>query len=437
MRLSPSPINSILFSLLFTAAIQAQIPSEPRQPNIILIVADDIGAECMNSYGGRSYSTPALDAMASGGLRFTRAYAMPSCTPSRTKLLTGRSNVRNYIYFTCMDSKETTIANLLSDAGYKTGATGKWQLLGSPLYPEFHGEGSHPTAAGFDEWCLWQVEEVGPRYWDPMIETDNAPPMVHSGLYGPDIFSDFALDFVSRHQSEPFFLYYPMVLGHNPFHNPPGYPSGGSNRQNFSYMMEYMDYLIGRLFNHVNQLGLLENTLVLFVSDNGTNSQIRSDYRGYIVPGFKGRTNECGLRTPMIAYWKNHTPVGKECSDLIDLTDFFPTLLEVADKEIPSNEIIDGVSFLPQILGLTGKPREWIFGYFNPKPSKDYTSSRRRWASNRRYRLYDDGRMYQIIRDPLETENIQNDPSPNIQDARVSLFNILANHPKNPPGIGG
>jgi len=374
--------------------------------------------------------------MAENGIKFNRAYAMPSCTPARNKLLTGRSNVRNYQYFTCMNPGETTIAQTLQNAGYVTGAVGKWQLHGSPLYPEYHLRGAKPSQSGFDEWCMWQVAEYGPRYWDPLIEFHNAPAATRTGEYGPDIFSDYAIDFVDRHAGEPFFLYYSMALGHSPFVPPPGYPSGGNNRKNFGYMIEYMDMLVGRLLNHLHQTGLAEETLVLFVSDNGTSPLIKSDWRGHYTRGWKGITNELGLRTPMIAYWDGWIAPGRESNELVDLVDFFPTIVKLSGDEMPNDAIYDGVSFLPQLLGRKGKAREWIFGYFNPKPGKGGGDSNYRWATNKYFRLYDDGRMYHIYQDPTQNESLQNNPDPIIQANREQLMKILAGHPSEPPSVG-
>jgi len=176
-----------------------------ERPNIILIMADDLGFECLGCYGSASYETPVLDELARTGMRFEHCYSQPLCTPSRVKIMTGRSNARNYIRFGVFDFTERTFAHVMKDAGYDTCIVGKWQLTGRGA--------DGPYVAGFDEYCLWHMEDAfkpkGSRYRDPKIIEDGQLLEGLEGKYGPDIFCDYIHDFIERHKSSnsnPFFL---------------------------------------------------------------------------------------------------------------------------------------------------------------------------------------------------------------------------------------
>lgn len=413
-------------------------PAQASQPNIIFILADDIGREILTSYGGTSYNTPSLDRMANQGLRFSRAYSMPSCTPTRVHFFTGRSNARNYINFSVLDPNEVTISQLLQGAGYKTGAAGKWQLHGNYFFPEYMHQGSHPTDAGFDEWCLWQVKENGSRYWDPVVETHNGPPVVRTGEYGPEIFNDFAVDFIDRHKNEPFFLYYPLVLGHGPFNGtPPGYTPTSNTQLNFAHMVEYMDTLVGNVINKVVQCGIENDTLIIFTGDNGTSSQIYSDWLGYTVHGFKGFVTELGIRTPMLMLWPGKTTPSSITNGYLDMTDFFPTFCEMAGVTPPNDRIYDGKSFLGFLTGTAFKPRDHTFGWFWPKPDKASQPAPRKWLLYQGWKLYGHGAFYNVEKDPLESTDRSSSPNANIQAIKSHMEALIAGYPDRPPAWGG
>ncbi|HUX16493.1 MAG TPA: sulfatase-like hydrolase/transferase, partial [Phycisphaerae bacterium] len=186
-----------------------------RKPNIVLIMADDLGYECIGADGGTSYKTPVLDGLAATGVRFERCYAQPLCTPTRVQLMTGIYNVRNYTHFGNMDPQQTTFANILKNAGYATCITGKWQL---------GKDANLPKRFGFDEACLWQHLRRPPRYANPGLEINGKAVDYSNGEYGPDLVNAYALDFITRHRQQPFFLYYPMILTHDPFQPTPDSP---------------------------------------------------------------------------------------------------------------------------------------------------------------------------------------------------------------------
>jgi arylsulfatase A len=363
-------------------------------------MADDAGIEAFGCYGGESYETPTLDRLAAEGVRFTNCHAQPLCTPSRVKIMTGRSNVRNYVRFGILDREERTFAHMLRAAGYRTAVAGKWQLHGSSPEDIARGRGARPEEAGFDEHCLWQIDRRESRYWNPLIERNGTELELGESDYGPDVFCRFILDFIDRHRERPFFVYYPMVLVHAPFvPGPDSDDRTSKDRQaNFADMMAYADGIVDRIVTHLETLGLREDTLLLFTADNGTDRRISSRTSGGSVQGGKSLTLDTGTRVPLIASWPG-TAVPRACDDLVDLSDVVPTLAAVAATRVP--EAIDGRSFLPQIRGEPGSPRAWIYCYYNPRPG-NARFPERRFARDHRWKLYGDGRLHDLTRDPLE-----------------------------------
>ncbi|MDT8299912.1 MAG: sulfatase-like hydrolase/transferase [Sedimentisphaerales bacterium] len=378
-----------------------------KKPNIILIMADDIGYECFGCYGSASYKTPVLDGMAQTGMRFEHCYSQPLCTPSRVKIMTGQYNFRNYTNFGVLDPKQKTFGHLLQSCGYVTCVVGKWQLYGSVNQSaEVRGTGSLPEQAGFDEHCLWQIKERGSRYKDPVIVQNGRNLDGLEGRYGPDVFTDYAIDFIERHKSTPFLLYFPMAIVHNPFVPTPDSEDWKNKKhQNdnkyFADMVTYMDKIVGRIVDRVDELGLSENTLVLFVGDNGTNKNIKSEMsNGQVIQGDKGNTTDAGTRVPLIARWPGVIPAGKVCGDLVDFSDFVPTFVEMTDASPPEGMILDGQSFLPELRGKKGKARKWIFCHYDPKwlGRKEAV----RFVRDKRWKLYDNGDLFDVPADTLE-----------------------------------
>jgi arylsulfatase A len=387
------------------------------RPNIVLIMADDLGYECIGANGGRSYKTPNLDALAKAGVRFEQCYSTPLCTPSRVQLLTGKYNFRNYTRFAHMDLRETTFGNLLRDAGYRTCIAGKWQLA---------GDEQAPHQIGFDEYCLWQAAgKRGSRYANPVIIENGKWRGDTQGKYGPDVVCDYVLDFIGRHRDRPFLAYYPMMLPHNPFEPTPESKGLGGRQKYFADMVTYTDKNVGRVLRRLDELNLSERTLVIFTGDNGTNRQIRSQLGERIIQGGKGTTTVAGTHVPLIARWKGHTPEGVVNDDLIDFTDFLPTLCEAAGVEMPADETFDGTSFLSPILGRQGKSRSWVFCYYEPKHGN--FNKKAVYAHDKRWKLYDDGRLFDLVADPGENRVLTNDDQKvaNAEAARKRLQDVL------------
>ncbi len=312
--------------------------------------------------------------------------------------MTGQYNVRNYIEFGLMDPNATTFANLLKNAGYVTGIAGKWQL---------GRDKDLPQRFGFDESCLWQHTRRPPRYANPGLEYNAEERDFNHGEYGPDLVNKFALGFITKHKSHPFFLYYPMILTHAPYQPTPDSadwaPRAVGERVNkspkhFADMVQYMDKLIGRVVARVDELGLRDNTLIIFLGDNGTGQGIASRYKGATYQGGKGLTNARGMHVPLIVNWPGHTPAGAVNDDLIDTTDFLPTICAAASVKIPESLTVDGRSFFPQIVGQKGQPREWIYTWY----SRNGVPPIREFVTTKRYKLYRNGRFYNLTKDPFE-----------------------------------
>ncbi len=387
-----------------SAPALAESAGSKTRPNIVLIMADDLGYECLGCYGSTSYKTPVLDELAHTGIRFDHGYSQPLCTPSRVQIMTGQYNFRNYRAFGIIDPSETSFAHLLKNASYATCVVGKWQLYGSSIEKQrARGKGSYPGQMGFDEHCLWQVERRESRYRDPLIVENGTYRDDLKGRYGPDVFCDYALDFIERKKDRPFLLYFPMALTHGPFVPTPDsadWDSGTdkSNPKYFADMVAYMDKIVGRIARKLDELGLRERTLILFTGDNGTAQGIRSRLGDRIVRGGKGRTTNAGTHVPLIANWKGTAPGGTVCDGLIDFTDFFPTLAEATGARVPKDLVVDGRSFLPQLRGEKGNPREWVFCYYFRNPGDPV----RRFARDKRWKLYQTGELFDLVADPLE-----------------------------------
>lgn len=381
-----------------------------EKPNIILIMADDLGYEALGTYGSASYKTPVLDRMADEGMKFTHCYSQPLCTPSRVQIMTGRYNHRNYHCFGVLPKTEITFGHLLQDAGYATAVAGKWQLWGTNTKnPADKGSGFMPKDAGFDEYCLWQVTQTrrqGGRYADPVMESSADGIESYEGGYGPDVSVAFINDFIERKKDEPFFVYFPMALTHDPFVPTPDSPewSGDRTRKNvkhFGDMVTYMDKAIGSILAKLDELGLRDETLVIFTGDNGTDRDVTESRMtdGHVIAGQKGDTVDAGTRVPLIASWPGVVPRGIENENLIDFSDFLPTLVEFTGATLPDDRVIDGRSFADQLRGEAGSPREWIYCFYNPIWGR---YDRSVFARDQRWKLYENGIMYDIANDVHE-----------------------------------
>jgi len=393
-----------------------------RKPNIILLMADDFGYECLGCNGSLSYRTPHLDRLAATGVRFEHCHANPLCTPSRVKIMTGRYNSRNYIRFGLLDPKETTFAHVLKKAGYATCIVGKWQLAGGVR---------GPNKAGFDEYCLWQISKNnrGRRYNNPTYTVNGTRHEKVKGRYGPDVYCDHLLDFVARNKDKPFFGYYPMCLTHSPFEPTPDSKKGAAKKQRrsgnrrFGDMVAYTDKLVGRIVAKLDELGLREDTLVLFTGDNGSPQGIPTQTKNGPVRGGKSQTLDTGTHVPLIANWKGTTPKGVVSDALVDFADVLPTFAEMAAVPLPKGVLIDGESLLPLLRGRPAKRRDWLFCHYAPKHGRKQGT--KRWARDRRWKLYTGGALFDILADPKEKNPIAAGAGADAAAARKKLQAVL------------
>lgn len=448
----------LAFALITSLSRASDSNTRPatERPNVILIMADDISWEAFGCYGAEDYETPNIDALAESGIRFTHCYSTPICTPSRVKLMTGQYNFRNYTHFGYLNPNDRTFGHLLQSAGYKTAIAGKWQLNG--LYNQLPGSSdrTRPLKAGFDESYLWQVttgkqlnQGGGERFWSPPLERNGKMQTVQENLgkYGPDLLCDFLCDFMQDNRDSPFFVYYPMVLVHDPFVKTPDTigeepktqaankapKSREQKKANFVAMVNYMDKIVGRIVDKVRELDRLNNTLIIFTGDNGTNTGISSRWNGRLIKGGKGGMTDMGTHVPLVASWIGTTPAGTVSSDLIEFTDLYPTLAQAAGVTLGANDPVDGRSFLPQLMGQSGNPREWVFTHYQPYWNK----TPGQFARTQQYKLYRDGRFFNVPHDLEETKNLRHAVlSEHVRAVRGRLQSILDVSPPAPNGAG-
>jgi arylsulfatase A len=204
-----------------------------------------------------------------------------------------------------------------------------------------------------------------------------------------------------------------------------------ARKENFKHLVEHIDLLVGRVLLRLDELGLAEDTLVLFAGDNGTGTNVTTQTRTGPVTGGKGATTDAGTHVPLLVRWKGRAAAGTVCRDLVDTTDFLPTIAEAAGARLPAAPglTLDGRSFLPQVLGRFGTPREWVFCHFDKNPAQaDFNPKfpRARFARGPRFKLYDNGRLYDVVHDPLERTSVAPDSTaPDARAARAALQRVL------------
>jgi len=396
--------------------IQAAVPNRP--PNIIFILADDLGYGDIGAYGQKKIRTPNLDRLAAEGMRFTRHYSGNAvCAPSRCVLMTGKHPGHAFIRNNKevqpegqwpMRAWEVTIAELLHARGYVTGAFGKWGL-------GMFGTEGDPLRQGFDRFFGFNCQRHAHNYYttylwdnDHRIYLDNPPfspyqrfpkgldphnpanyKRYQGKVYAPDLIRDAALDFIKKNQNRPFFLYFATTVPHLPLQVPddslqeylgkwPDPPYLGDRaylphyapRAAYAAMITRMDRDIGMMMKLIKDLGLWENTIWVFTSDNGplysklggTDTEFFDSAGG--LRGRKGSLYEGGVRVPCIVTWKGHIPAGTVSDRITGFEDWLPTLLDLIGSKDLIPEDIDGISFAPTLLGKTQPPRLFLYREF-------------------------------------------------------------------------
>ena len=397
-------MKSLLLPILTTTIVLSFIRTacaDDPPPNILLIMADDLGAENLACYGNTVYSTPHLDRMAAEGARFENAYSTPVCSPTRAMILTGLYPNRTG-FLERLDSPDDveknnrlpvhlkTFGHVFQSAGYATAIAGKWHLGDFQKHPD------QPTSHGFDEHCLWVQSWNGERpsrYYGPH-NWENGEYKTHGEeVFGPDYYCDFLINFMERNRKRPFLAYFPMNLIHGPLITPPGnqesaearYPKDlGQSERTAGQMVHYMDSIVGRLLTKLKELGLDQNTLVIFTGDNGTGGKLVSRLGEFHLRGGKRTMNEAGTRVPFIARWPSKIPPGRRGS-FITLMDMLPTIASAA--KIAVEHQVDGMDLSHNLFNSPGKDRDHFFMAFEGDVY---------FVRDQRFRLHEDGRFYDI-----------------------------------------
>jgi arylsulfatase A-like enzyme len=432
----------VAFLLLALSLASAATDAAERCPNFLFILGDNVGQDWFGCYGSDEKCTPNVDKLAATGVRFEHCYVTPLCSTTRAALLTGRYGFRTG-WHTHHDAaiyggggfdwrRETTWARLLQAAGYKSAIAGKWQIN------DLSVDTDALAGSGFDEHLVWtgallgegnaherwqkflkagKKHELESRYWDPVVYR-NRRQMTLPGRFGPDTYADFLIDFIERHRDQPFVAYYATPLVHIPTVPTPLSPQADApEREQFAGMVRYLDYQVGRLIAELERLGLRDNTIVIFTTDNGSPKRLGGMVRGQRAPGGLGGLTEGGLDVPLIVNCPARLPESRVIQTLVDCTDFLPTVLELAGVELPRDREIDGRSFALQLTSDARPPksREWIFSQ----------NAETRVVRDRRFKLYSTGAFYDLTADPLEKNDLAINSDATIVAARARLQMVL------------
>lgn len=375
-------MKSCLLSLALGSFVAVSGALAADKPNIIFILADDLGIGNVGCYGAdATVKTPHIDALARGGTRYTNAYTVPLCGPSRAAILSGRYAFRTGA--TNQDatgemkpSVETFLPKTLKAAGYASSMIGKWGQL--PLGPAEFGFDEHLKFQGSG--IYWNSQAKGKNY---VVNTQSVP--LRDKEYLPDAMHRHAVDFMTRNREKPFYLYYSLSHIHGEILPTPD--SAPDSKDLYADNIAYMDKLVGQLVAELDRLKLREKTLIVFFGDNGTggNYSDRATVNGRRLSGAKGDMLEGGALVPMIVNWPGKTPAGKICTDMVDSTDFFPTFAEFAGAKLPAKTVIDGRSMAAQFRGEKGQPRDWAFVQL----ARNWYVRSTGWKLNQAGELYD------------------------------------------------
>lgn len=399
-------VNTLIIFIL--AIIFTGCKTEPNKnsdnPNIILILTDDQGWGDLSISGNTNISTPNIDKLAKQGMTFENFYVCPVCSPTRAELLTGRYHPRGGVYSTSaggerLDIDETTISEVFKNAGYATAAYGKWHNGMQPPY--------HPNARGFDDYYGFCSGHWG-NYFNPMLE-HNGKIVKGEGFIIDDL-TNHGLDFIENNRNKPFLLYLPFNTPHSPMQVPDKWWNEYENKElfmrhrdpekedvNFTRaalaMCENIDWNVGRIVKKVNELDLGNNTIIIYMSDNGPNSW---RWNGG-MKGRKGSTDEGGVHSPFFIKWPGKIEEGKKVKEIAAAIDLLPTLSDMAGIENTSKKPLDGISLKPIILGENTKKQErLIFSHWNNRVG----------VRNQKYRLDNDNLLFDMENDPGQKTDV-------------------------------
>ncbi len=396
----------VLYFLIFHLAAISQ-----TKPNVILILSDDQGWGDLSLHGNPWLKTPNLDNLAKSGQRFTNFYVSPLCAPTRAGILTGRYHLKTGVVsvskgLEIMDTGETTLAEVFKANGYATGIFGKWH--NGQHYP------NRPNDQGFDEFLGFCAGHWS-NYFDTKLEHNNQT--ISTKGYITDVLTDAALQFIKTNQQKPFLCYIPYNAPHSPHQVPDKYfdkykAKGLDNELSGIYgMVENLDDNVGRVLEYLKANHLEENTIVIFLSDNGPNG-IR--YNG-VMKGIKGSVHEGGVHVPFFISWKNHVPAGTINETPLQYVDLFPTLSALCQLKPITGKPLDGVSFAGLALGDSSsfKIKRNLYTHVNfmQVPVTPNAGGFR----NRQYRFVfekDSACLYDLIKDPGELHDLSKTEAP-------------------------
>jgi arylsulfatase A-like enzyme len=380
MRYRVSVRRREFLATLSAGALQAQ---PARRPNIIFILADDLGYGDLGCYGQKQFPTPNIDRIATEGTRFTQAYAGATvCAPSRCSLMTGlhggHARIRGNAGV-ALRPEDVTVAKVLKDAGYRTGIFGKWGL-GDP------GSTGLPNQHGFDEWFGYLNQTQAHSYYPDSLWNNDKQQILARNLgvpsqYSHDMFTEKALGFVDRNKANPFYLYLAYTIPHannelgrdtgNGMEVPDDKPFTGRDwpqqEKNFAAMMTRLDRDVGRLMDSLKTSGIDDNTIVFFTSDNGPHREgghaPEFFHSSGPLRGIKRDLYEGGIRVPMLVRWPGKVRAGATSDFTWAFWDFLPTAAELGGGRAPSG--IDGTSVVPALMGRQQKPHEYLYWEFH------------------------------------------------------------------------
>ncbi len=413
---------------VLSASNSSRSERQKNRPNILFIMVDDLGKEWISCYGAEDIKTPNIDALARTGMKFENAYSMPQCTPSRAALLTGQYPWRNgwvnhwdvprwgVGYFDWKIRQNMTFARIMRKAGYATAAVGKWQINDFRIEPEAMRK------HGFDDWCVWTGYETGnppsgKRYWDAYINTPEGS-KTYQGKFGPDVYTNYLIRFMTEHKNDPMMLYFPMALTHGPLTTTPSEPDVEGKLETHKAMVRYTDELVGRIVKALDGLKIRDRTIIIFTTDNGTSRGWTGTRNGRKIRGGKARKTENGVCAPYIVNCPGLVPQGVETVALTDLTDLLPTFAELGGAGVPGDLDIDGLSIAPLLLGRADdSPREWIMALGHGPAKLDEKGVRgkvdyaERVIRDKRYKVWaseqrEISKLYDLIADPFEENNL-------------------------------
>jgi arylsulfatase A len=370
--------------LLGLICVTLSATAQTKKPNIIFVLADDLGIDGVSCYGADFYKTPEIDKLAKTGIKYTNAYTAPLCGPSRAMILTGRYAFRTGAVNQDQTgefkpSDEMMMSKILKTAGYATSMIGKWgQLPLGPAefefddYMRFFGSGVYSNTNEKKEKYVLNGKDF--------ILKDNE--------YMPDLMHNHMVEFLSNHKKDPFYLYYSLVQVHGEIKATPETKPGTTDfKELYNDNINYMDKLVGKLIHTLDSLKLRENTLIVFFGDNGTAGQAAAigSINGKKIIGKKGTMQEGGSLVPLIINWPSVIKKPSVSKNLIDASDFVPTFAEIAGATLPKDVKLDGTSFANQLKGGNANPRNWIF----TELGNDWYVREANWKLNRAGQLFD------------------------------------------------